>query len=181
MDPWRIKWDMYIIILAIYNSICLPLQIAFNPPFLETDYISGFDNVIDVCFFLDIVLTFRTTYVHPMTGEEIFDLKKIAKHYLKNQFFLDLMATIPFEKIAAIFETVSTNNRSQYTFISCLKLIRILRLGRLINYLNESDDLKMQLRLIKLCFLLALYIHVSACIWFIVCESDGGFWQPPQW
>lgn len=25
MDPWRIKWDMFIIFLSIYNSICLPL------------------------------------------------------------------------------------------------------------------------------------------------------------
>ena len=30
-----------------------------------------------------------------------------------------------------------------YDFISCLKLIRVLRLGKLISYLNESDDFKL--------------------------------------
>ena len=30
-----------------------------------------------------------------------------------------------------------------YNLIACLKLIRVLRLGRLINYLNESDDFKL--------------------------------------
>lgn len=104
MDPWRIKWDMFIIILAIYNSIGLPLQIAFNPPFMQDEYIQAFDNVIDLTFFFDIILTFRTTIVHPMTGEEIFDGNKIARYYLRSQFLIDLMSTIPFEKVVSLFE-----------------------------------------------------------------------------
>ena len=111
-----------------------------------------------------------------MTGEEIFDGNKIARYYLRSQFLIDLMSTIPFEKVVSLFEDEQGDYKSRYSFISCLKLIRILRLGRLINYLNESDDLKMQLRLIKLCFLLGLYIHVSACVWFIVCTSDDESW-----
>lgn len=84
MDPYRIKWDLVIIILAIYNSISIPLEIAFEPPSLRSTYAQVLDTVIDMCFALDILLTFRTTVVHPMTGDEIFDPKKIAKYYIKS-------------------------------------------------------------------------------------------------
>ena len=29
LDDWRINWELFIIILAIYNAIELPLDIAF--------------------------------------------------------------------------------------------------------------------------------------------------------
>ena len=39
-----------------------------------------------------------------MTGEEIFDGNKIARYYLRSQFLIDLMSTIPFEKVVSLFE-----------------------------------------------------------------------------
>ena len=63
---------------------------------------------------------------------------------------------------------IKTNGKmDSYDLISCLKLVRVLRLGKLINYLNESDDFKLQLRLSKLCFFFLLYCHISACVWYM--------------
>ena len=33
------------------------------------------------------------------TGEEVFDLKKIAKNYLKGRFWVDVLASLPFDVI----------------------------------------------------------------------------------
>ena len=49
-------------------------------------------------FFIDILVTFRTTFVNPMTNNEVMDSKRIASTYFfSSRFWIDLMASIPFE------------------------------------------------------------------------------------
>ena len=60
-----------------------------------------------------------------------------------------------------------------------LKLMRVLRLGRIITYMNSTDDVKLSLRLLKLCFFLLLYIHVTGCAWFYVISMNQK-WLPAQ-
>ena len=120
------------------------------------------------------------------------DVRKIAKNYVYGQFWIDLFSTIPFESIGHLFENLLIKNEEKnhmilqtklkdntYNLISCLKLIRVLRLGKLINYLNESDDFKLQLRLLKLCFFFLLYCHISACIWYMINTTYEDEWTPP--
>jgi predicted ABC-type exoprotein transport system permease subunit len=142
--------------------------------FLERDFVKIGDHIIDLCFGLDILITFKTTYVNLMTGDEEFNGKKIAFNYLTGRFWIDLLSTIPFEQLTRLFPTIGKNLSEKFVVISCLKLIRILRLNRLITYLNSSDDFKLQLRLIKLSFFLILYIHISACIWYFGVTVGNG-------
>ena len=58
----------------------------------------------------------------------------------------------------------------KFVMLSCLKLIRILRLSRLIDYLNQSDDFKLQLKLAKMCFFVLVYLHFTTCLWFLIIE-----------
>ena len=54
------------------------------------------DLAIDILFFIDIVLNFRTTYVEE--GETLVTCPwKLAAHYLKTYFTVDLVAAIPWE------------------------------------------------------------------------------------
>ena len=55
-------WDLLVIVLAVYNSILLPMEITFKPPWLETDFFKMINTLIDVLFAMDIILSFRTTY-----------------------------------------------------------------------------------------------------------------------
>jgi hypothetical protein len=43
----------------------------------------------------------------------------------------------------AKYKATELMRNNTYNLIACLKLIRVLRLGRLINYLNESDEFKL--------------------------------------
>ena len=61
MNPVMVKWELLVIILAVYSSWILPLDIAFKPPSLDNKNIKAFNYVIDAMFFLDIIITFRTT------------------------------------------------------------------------------------------------------------------------
>ena len=64
--------------------------------------------MIDLVFLGDIIVNFRTTFYDIETGDEVFDAKRIGKQYLKGRFTIDLLSTLPFDNIAAIF-TESTS------------------------------------------------------------------------
>ena len=166
------------IILAIYNCVELPLELAF---FIQIDKRRPWvDTFIDVCFGIDILISFRSTYLNEYTGDEIFDEFLIAKNYCFGRFWLDILSTLPFEVIIN-WLPIKISAPEHYKLVSCLKLFRILRLGRLINYINSTQDFKMILRLIKLCFFLVLYIHIFGCMWFFFNKISGKQWVPAQY
>ena len=137
MNPIMVKWELIVIILAVYSSIVLPLDIAFRPPSLQDKRIKIFNYFIDFMFLIDIVITFRTTQVNLMTGDTISDPKQIARNYLKGRFWIDILSTIPLDDILVLLvRDLDQKTVKKLVILSCLKLIRILRLSRLIEYLN---------------------------------------------
>ena len=59
------------------------------------------DYFTDFCFTIDIILTFRTTYIDAKTGEEVIEPRKIAFNYLfKGKFAIDFLSTVPFDTIS---------------------------------------------------------------------------------
>jgi len=51
-------------------------------------------------FVIDIFLNFRTSFSHPLTGDEILDSKKIAKNYVfGGMFWIDFISVVPFDDI----------------------------------------------------------------------------------
>lgn len=92
------------------------------------------------------------------------------------------MSTIPFDILYQLFfqldekDDQSSNNLQ---IMSMMKIVRVLRLSRLITYLNSSDDIKLSLRLIQTIFLIFVYIHITACMWYwIVKWQTEVNWEP---
>lgn len=117
-----------------------------------------FDSSIDILFMIDVFINFRTSYINSKTGEEIFDLKMIAKNYLRGRFWLDILASLPLD-ILTLFLFSSDSDTTAFDLFGLLKLVRVLRLSRIIMYMNLKDDIKMSLKLVKLVFFLIMYIH----------------------
>ncbi len=57
------------------------------------------DLFVDIMFVFDIFINFRTTYVDEHKGEVVSDPARIAKHYLKGWFVIDVLAAVPFDLI----------------------------------------------------------------------------------
>ena len=94
----KMRWDLLVIVLAIYNAIMIPFEFAFSPDYLETTGYQFADYFIDFLFFFDVVINFRTTYVNQKTGLEVTNWLKIAVKYVFFGWFLvDILATIPFD------------------------------------------------------------------------------------
>ena len=145
MNPIKIKWDLIIILLAVYNCISLPIELAMVPPFMQDNKVfDRANNLIDLFFLIDIIIQFRTTFVNPMTGDENHHLKSIAKNYLTGKFSIDVISTVPFDLLSKyMIKGLDEKHSKNFVLFSCMKLIRILRLTRIIDYMKSSDDLKL--------------------------------------
>jgi len=174
-DPRKTRWDLLIIFLSVYNSFQIPFEIAFDPPTMKSTGFYVLNSLIDLVFTLDIVVNFRTTFYDIETGDEVFDWKRTGRAYLKSRFTIDLLSTIPFDNIALIFTSSSS---PVLQLFSLLKLVRVSRLGRIIERMNVTQDMKNALKLFKLIFVIIIYIHVVACLWYVVVSVDED-WMPP--
>jgi potassium voltage-gated channel Eag-related subfamily H protein 2 len=60
------------------------------------DPLTAIDLIVDVMFLIDILINFRTTYVNK-NDEVVSHPGKIAVHYFKGWFLIDMVAAIPFD------------------------------------------------------------------------------------
>ena len=93
-----------------------------------------FDSFIDLVYYLDIIIRFRTTYIDPISGEEIVDSYLISMRYLLSfQFIIDVVSSAPADDL------FGGEDRNPYLqVLGLLKLLRILRIGTVIMNLNVS-------------------------------------------
>ncbi|CAI2372633.1 unnamed protein product [Moneuplotes crassus] len=173
----KIKWEILIMLLATINCFQVPYNVAFSDEAKSNVWYDLFNGLIDVFFMADVVVNFRSSYINESTGEEITESKKIALDYLKGKFWIDLLASIPFDFLSYGLDGLNDNG-AILDFVGMLKLVRVLRLSRLITYLNLKNELKMSLKLFKLIFFLFLYLHCLCCLWFYIVKVDKK-WIPP--
>ncbi|KAM4705245.1 voltage-gated inwardly rectifying potassium channel KCNH2-like [Rhinophrynus dorsalis] len=106
-SPFKAVWDWLILLLVIYTAILTPYSAAFllNNEQEEQDKdqcgyscnsLGIVDLMVDIMFIIDILINFRTTYVN--SNEEVVSHPgKIAIHYFKGWFLIDMVAAIPFD------------------------------------------------------------------------------------
>ena len=65
----------------MYNSVTIPLDIFYGddgPTALSGEWIALLDAFVDLIFLIDVIITFRTTYLDTTIGEEVKDTHKIG-------------------------------------------------------------------------------------------------------
>ena len=168
---YRFYWDLFIIWLAIYTSIMTPFLIAFGPKWGDNIIIILIDWFVNIFFFVDIGVNFRTTYVNTKIGKEIYDTKLIAKKYiLGGKFWIDLLSSIPFDGL-------QIKSIESLGSIGMLKLIRTARISKIIQHLAVKQIYKTYLKTVQLLFNILLYIHLQACIWWLIVSVEES-WVP---
>ena len=128
-----------------------------------------------MAFIVDIFVNFRTIYRDSKTDDEIRNWKKISARYLfQGRFIVDLMASLPLEVMESIFGT-----NENLKFLGMLKLIRLLRLGRMITFLKANRKLKFGMKILQLIFMLLMCIHWMNCAWYYITVINKT-WFPPK-
>ncbi|MEQ2218874.1 Potassium voltage-gated channel subfamily H member 1, partial [Xenoophorus captivus] len=157
---FKTTWDWVILILTFYTAIMVPYNVSFKTKQNNVTWLVV-DSIVDVIFLVDIVLNFHTTFVGP-AGEVISDPKLIRMNYLKTWFVIDLLSCLPYDVINA-FENVDEGISSLF---SSLKVVRLLRLGRVARKLDHYIEYGAAVLVLLVC-VFGLAAHWLACIWYV--------------
>ncbi|KAJ0066947.1 hypothetical protein NL108_006200, partial [Boleophthalmus pectinirostris] len=172
---FKTTWDWVILILTFYTAIMVPYNVSFKTKQNNVTWLVV-DSIVDVIFLVDIVLNFHTTFVGP-AGEVISDPKLIRMNYLKTWFVIDLLSCLPYDVINA-FENVDEVSENRWSrgsrifsgissLFSSLKVVRLLRLGRVARKLDHYIEYGAAVLVLLVC-VFGLAAHWLACIWYVI-------------
>ena len=122
-------------LLAIFNSFAVPMEFVFKD-LTENKSYNALDTIITFIFIADIIVAFNTRYIDA-TGETISDRKKIAKKYLKGDFVIDFVSSIPFKILGLVIDFFNT-----ISILKILKVVRIRRITKLVLKLEFKEEQK---------------------------------------
>ncbi|XP_017793021.1 PREDICTED: potassium voltage-gated channel protein eag [Habropoda laboriosa] len=161
-------WDWIILCLTFYTAIMVPYNVAFKNKTSEDVSLLVVDSIVDVIFFIDIVLNFHTTFVGP-GGEVVSDPKVIRMNYLKSWFIIDLFSCLPYD----VFNAFDHDEDGIGSLFSALKVVRLLRLGRVVRKLDRYLEYGAAMLILLLCFYM-LVAHWLACVWYVTLRYSIG-------
>ncbi|XP_062252679.1 potassium voltage-gated channel subfamily H member 5 isoform X1 [Platichthys flesus] len=191
---FKTTWDWVILILTFYTAIMVPYNVSFKTKQNNIVWLV-LDSVVDVIFLVDIVLNFHTTFVGP-GGEVISDPKLIRMNYLKTWFVIDLLSCLPYDIINAFENVDEFMDCSLVLFLasagsskrdgadaeekvspgisslfSSLKVVRLLRLGRVARKLDHYLEYGAAVLVLLVC-VFGLVAHWLACIWYSIGDYE---------
>ncbi|XP_022624663.1 potassium voltage-gated channel subfamily H member 6-like [Seriola dumerili] len=182
-SPFKAVWDWVILLLVIYTAIFTP----YSATFLLSDQqeaamqtcgyscspLNVVDLIVDIMFIVDIIINFRTTYVNS-NDEVVSQSSRIAVHYFKGWFLIDMVAAIPFDLLIyrSGEEVVRGGGEGETTtLIGLLKTARLLRLVRVARKLDRYSEYGAAVLFLLMCSF-ALIAHWLACIWYAIGNVD---------
>ncbi|XP_029039431.1 potassium voltage-gated channel subfamily H member 6 isoform X12 [Osmia bicornis bicornis] len=181
-SPFKAVWDWVILLLVMYTAIFTPYVAAFvlsDPDYnsrknkkYSDDPIVIIDFIVDVTFIVDIIINFRTTFVNS-NDEVVSHPAKIAVHYLKGWFIIDLVAAIPFDLflVGSHTDELGLDKDETTTLIGLLKTARLLRLVRVARKIDRYSEYGAAV-LLLLMGTFALIAHWMACIWYAIGNAE---------
>ena len=121
-NPFKSNFDILILFLVAYSCFASLYSVAFSEP--TNPIHRAWDQVVDFCFYIEIVLNFFHAVKDPDSQGTIDTFKGIAINYLTTWFPIDFVSVFPF-----------------YLFIPTgvmTKLFRLFRLPRLLKILDVN-------------------------------------------
>ena len=190
LDPttskFRQGWDIMTAILIVYIAFVLPVTMSFEPEVSAA--MLAWDIIIDVIFMIDLPLNFVTGY--PEDGVIVREQRKVASHYLRGWFLVDLISAFPFD--AAILgpsvydprtfvsggQQQQTQRRLRYfkyvKVVRLLRLFRVARLSRITKRMKDKFRMKhSQVTFTGFTFFVILVAHWIACFWYMIPQLEG--------
>lgn len=127
LDPGSdlfLEWKRAFLFSSILSLFVDPLFFYLPSVSIETDnknsscmvtdlnlgiVVTCFRTFADVFYLLNMVIKFRTAFVSPSSrvfgrGELVMDPSLIARRYLRSEFFLDLLATLPLPQVPRLLQ-----------------------------------------------------------------------------
>ena len=138
-----------IAIMICFCAVAVPLEVGYDAALRRSMGTEGWANwnyfnlAVDIIFIFDIILNFRTGFV--IDGHLITGTRRIASHYIRHSFAIDVVGSFPINFIIEIASSGSTDE-GQPTGVDRLnkqlRLLRIVKLNRLLRLSKLSKSFK---------------------------------------
>lgn len=177
---FRLRWDMLIILLAIFTSFAVPFRLAFMPESFNSSENIAITSIIDCMFVADLLLNFRTSFFHSKTGDEVTNPRDIRHFYLRSyRFYSDLATTVPWDKLVYLITLGGGFSFVKTSSIMIIRIVRTFEINRIITNIQVRDDFKVLLRMTQLIVYIFIYVHIIACYWYSLINIESS-WIPPS-
>jgi len=110
----KLCFDVVVMISVLVTAFVLPVDVAFGSKLAQE-----LETFVDVVFISDVCLQFFSGYVK--IGYPILSVRAIATKYVKGWFFIDVLASFPFEVFDSSLKT-----------LQLIKVVRLLRIRRML-------------------------------------------------
>ncbi|XP_027173815.1 cyclic nucleotide-gated ion channel 17 [Coffea eugenioides] len=145
--------------------------------------VTFFRTIADLFYLLHVIIKFRTAYVAPSSrvfgrGELVMDPKKIAQRYIRSDFFIDLVATLPLPQIVIWFIIPATRSQQANHKNNALTLIvlfqyipRLYLIFPLSSQIIKATGLVTKTAWAGAAYNLLLYMlasHVLGAAWYVL-------------
>ncbi|CAK0862028.1 unnamed protein product, partial [Prorocentrum cordatum] len=173
----RMLWDFMGMAVCLHDVAMLP-ALVFE---LSDGYLAFrlyYEWISCVFWTADIMLNFRTGFI---SSDGLLEIRshKVARHYVRSWFVLDLIITI-FDWFSLIISiggsTVLRLVRVSSRTRMALRLLRMPKVNASFNQIlgaMNSESLNIIAGLVKFLLILILVTHYVACVWFWLADTDG--------
>lgn len=168
-NPARVAWNILILCAILAFLFIITFRVIFR-----TFSPNPFYYFLNLLFVADIGFNLVTKVKLGHVRIETFP--EIRRFYLKSWFIIDVISAIPFEiVIIAAFGGIPTAPSAYLAFVilQSLSLLKLLKVGRLFNELQESLDILPALRrLIHFAYWLAAGLHIIVMGWISIGAAE---------
>ena len=184
LSPFRTRWDILAMTLAVVIIFLVPFRVCFDRAFAE-DEIRSYDTallVFDAFFLVDIVLNFNTGRIHHEDRVVVMSRRKVARMYLRGWFAIDILSSFPWFLLEVALDSQSPGMRLSelpptllaLRLLRCLKLFRLSHIARHAWLAREKLAIGSSYVYIPgLVSAFTIFSHWNACAQFLVVEIDG--------
>lgn len=180
-SPYRMVWDVGGMILIAYDTVAIPLSLAFTLE--EVAFTVAMFWVTLLFWTTDIACTFVTGYFN----EDQLEVRprQIAKHYLRSWFMMDVAVVSADWLVVAVGGTEGGSGLSFARTARAIRVLRSFRLLRLVKLKKILQDLQdrisseyivIMMNIVKLIIIIVLLGHLIACVWYAIGDSEANGW-----
>jgi CRP-like cAMP-binding protein len=177
VHPMKMLWDVGVGILIMYSVVSIPVTLCFygNIDDPDSSVADLFAIAVDLIFFTDMIVCFRTAYYDESQTFLITVPRMIRDNYLKGWFVIDFLSTVPLDRLvmAAMEGSGGTELRSiklirAIRLFRLIKMVRLLKMGKLTESIQDVLDFSPAFfRLISLLLEVTAIAHMAACFWWM--------------
>ena len=184
-SPHKHAWDIFVVALLIYALFMGPYNLAFSNDSSRGETMTNMeaiDVLIDCVFCFDIAVTFMTAYFKD--GVYIDSLQLIAEGYLKGWFWIDMLSSVPWDKIIVYFLASSDAGIPLMRVLRFARILKVIRFAKLLFKFDQllindvNGRLQIALKMFRAFFSIFFVAHFTGSMFYLFSDSnevrDGG-------